>query len=86
MRKYLMKSFERPKKIVATDGRYTLAQELFLENVDNKPAFEAMFENLSQAIHECAKEKGWWDDGDRHPAEVLLNIIAEIVEAWEGAS
>lgn len=34
-------------------------------------------------VHTLAMQKGWWDSGPRPTAEILMNIAAEVSEAWE---
>lgn len=34
-------------------------------------------------VHHLARDKGWWDDEDRSFAEQVLNMQAELSEAWE---
>lgn len=36
----------------------------------------------SAAMHDLAREKGWWDE-PRSLSDILLNIQSEIIEAWE---
>lgn len=57
--------------------------EDFYNELDQANIEETMY-TLSRAIFECAHEKGWWDEGPRHPGEVLMNIVAEVAEGWEG--
>lgn len=38
---------------------------------------------LAAKIHETAKEKGWWKDGDRNFGEIIALIHSELSEALE---
>ena len=38
---------------------------------------------LQKEVHENAKDKGWWDDGDRNPLEICALIHSEVSEAVE---
>jgi len=40
-------------------------------------------DNLCKEVHEWAKSKGWWDEGDRNMGEILALIHSEVSEALE---
>lgn len=40
---------------------------------------------MVEQAHAMAKEKGWWDDGDRNPLEIHALIHSEVSEATEEA-
>jgi NTP pyrophosphatase (non-canonical NTP hydrolase) len=42
-----------------------------------------MLNELTKEVHEIAKSKGWWDDGDRNFGEVIALIHSELSEAME---
>ena len=44
--------------------------------------FESAFDNLADAIHETAKEKGWWDK-ERNDGEMIALMHSELSEALE---
>lgn len=40
---------------------------------------------LCQAAHAAARERGWYDDGDRNVGELLMLVVTELSEAMEDA-
>jgi len=42
-----------------------------------------MIDNIQKAIHETAKEKGWWDE-PRETGTCLMLMVSELAEAMEG--
>lgn len=38
---------------------------------------------LRDQCHEMAKEKGWYDGGDRNIGELLMLVVTEVAEAME---
>lgn len=40
---------------------------------------------LQNYIHNTAKEKGWWEGGERNPLEIHMLIVSELAEATEEA-
>lgn len=37
----------------------------------------------SREIHQVAIDHGWWEGGERDIAEQLLNMVSELIEAWD---
>lgn len=80
-------------EIVDRQGKKYLAYEPEIKKVedditDDANAFldrlnQASFQYAQNEIHATAKEKGWWDDGERNIGEMLALIHSEVSEALE---
>lgn len=46
--------------------------------------FKEEWDKKSEEIYSIALSKGWYDDGDRNPGEIIALIHAELSEGLEG--
>jgi NTP pyrophosphatase (non-canonical NTP hydrolase) len=44
---------------------------------------KTVFQHLQKLVHQTAKDKGWWDDGDRNKPEQIALMHSELSEALE---
>ena len=47
-----------------------------------REAFAVAFNDMAQAVHANAVDKGWWDE-DRNDGEMLMLMVTELAEACE---
>lgn len=48
-----------------------------------KDTFIEVFNRVAGRVHDTAKEKGWWDGGDRNNGELIALMHSELSEALE---
>lgn len=54
----------------------------FILDLNSKKNLTPLPELMSD-IHSTAKQKGWWDNGERNTGELLMLIVSELSEAME---
>lgn len=52
--------------------------------MSNSGEFIRLFNEFAQLAHNTSKAKGWYDKGVPDDSVLLINIIREATEAWEG--
>src|SRR5215213_3429922 len=51
--------------------------------IQNQPRLVAELDYYKAAVHKCAVDHGWWEDGERNMGEMLMLMTSELAEALE---